>query len=86
LGPAPVIYSYYCLLRQHANTRRHLFYSVNSNAVCATTKILFCSEVPATDTLNFWQEEHRTILQPSRLDKEGFIIGILAVLSMFLNK
>jgi hypothetical protein len=30
-----------------------LFYYENSNTVCATTKILFCSEVPATDTLNF---------------------------------
>ena len=52
--------------------------------VCATNKILFCSEVPATDNLNFWQEEYRTILHPSRLDK-GFIIGILAALSMYYS-
>ena len=52
-------------------------------SVLLRTKILFCSKVPITDTLNLWQEEHGTILHPSRLDKEGFIIWISAALSMY---
>jgi len=37
LGPAPEIYSYYCLLRQHENTSRHCF-NKRTVTVCATTR------------------------------------------------
>jgi hypothetical protein len=30
-----------------------VFYKENSNTACANTKISFCSQVPATYTLNF---------------------------------
>ena len=57
-------------------------FNMRTLTLSVLTKILFCSKAPTTDTLNFWREEHGTILQPSRLDKEGFIIWILVGLSI----